>query len=446
MPRRISVTRCVADRQPGGAAMTSRNKSSPRRWRGIWSALLLLLTAFPVSRAAAQGLPLCSWPFEVTGHGLTNVATPDTNATYWVMPVDTSRWSTVIVDGRYPNARFFNLSTYQATGTLVDSMDDASIEAASGVNPFDVKLPPPKDKTLNTYRLQISRASASSGNTLGFGASRLQFIVYRVYAADSSYDRTGGAQVPSVTLVAPNGTSRQLRSCPFADADTSLANLILLLRVNGFTDAANFLQGILAAAGQLRFGAGSCTGQPPSPNPVFAPATLGADFFPNPQTTYLETPGFCFQSGKILVVTGRAPVFPDTYNGRTVFDPAPPFEGAPIQLRYWSMCNNDRAIPYPVVACKADIETAIQKFVDPNANSPVFSYTYIVSADPAPARPPGKHKLAAVGRDRHSKEFDLQDYSPSGLLHPDRLLPAGGVLRSGKPSEAVGLLSRQCAH
>src|SRR6266403_2121046 len=60
-----SVTRCVADRQPGGAAMTSRNKSSSRRWRGIWSALLLLLTAFPLSRAAAQGLPLCSWPFEV---------------------------------------------------------------------------------------------------------------------------------------------------------------------------------------------------------------------------------------------------------------------------------------------------------------------------------------------------------------------------------------------
>ena len=55
-------------------------------------------------------------------------------------------------------------------------------------------------------------------------------------------------------------------------------------------------------------------------------------------------------------------------------------------------------------------------------------------------------EFCAVGRDRHSKEFDLQDYSPSGLLHPDRLLPAGGVLRSGKPGESVGLLSRQCAH
>jgi hypothetical protein len=288
------------------------------------------LTGFPLGRAAAQGLPLCSWPFEVTGQGLTNIATPDTNATYWVMPVDTSRWSMVMIGGRYPNARFFNFSTYQATGALVDSIDDASLAPASGANPFVVKLPLPKNNPFNTYHLQISRSPASAGNNLGFGASRLQFIVYRVYAADSSYDRTGGAQVPSVTLVASNGTSRQLRPCPFADADSSLANLILLLHVNGFTDAANFLQGILAAAAQVRFGAGSCAGQPPSPNPVFAPATLGADFFPNPQTTYLETPGFCFQSGKMLVVTGRAPVFPDTYNGQTVFDPAPPFEGAPV--------------------------------------------------------------------------------------------------------------------
>jgi hypothetical protein len=245
--------------------MTSKNKSFSRRWRGICSALLLLLTALPLSRPAAQGLPLCSWPFEVTGHGLTNVATPDTSATYWVMPVDTSRWSTVIVDGRYPNARFFNLSTYQATGTLVDSIVDASLARALGTNPFASKLPPPADNTLNTYRLQISRTPASSGNNLRFGASRLQFIVYRVYAADSSYDRTGGAMVPSVTLVAPNGSSRQLQPCPFADTDSSLANLILLLRVNGFTDAANFLQGILAAAGQPRFGAGSCTGQPRHP-------------------------------------------------------------------------------------------------------------------------------------------------------------------------------------
>jgi hypothetical protein len=82
--------------------MTSKSKPTSRLWRTVCSSLLFLLEIFPLDRAAAQGLPLCSWPFEVTGRGLTNVATPDTNATYWVMPLDTNRWSTAIIDGGIP--------------------------------------------------------------------------------------------------------------------------------------------------------------------------------------------------------------------------------------------------------------------------------------------------------------------------------------------------------
>src|SRR5215470_17886019 len=37
--------------------------------------------------AVAELLPICSWPFQVAGQGLLNVATPDTNSTYWVMPL-----------------------------------------------------------------------------------------------------------------------------------------------------------------------------------------------------------------------------------------------------------------------------------------------------------------------------------------------------------------------
>ena len=60
-----------------------------------------------VGHAATPILPVCSWPFEVTGQGITNVATPDTNATYWVMPLDLSRWQAMVIHGQYPNARFF---------------------------------------------------------------------------------------------------------------------------------------------------------------------------------------------------------------------------------------------------------------------------------------------------------------------------------------------------
>jgi hypothetical protein len=341
-------------------------------------AVLLLLTAIPTAKA--QSLPLCSWPFEVTGRGLTNVATPDTNATYWVMPLDTRRWKTVIIDGEYPEARFFNYTVYESDGTLVDSRVDSSISPNPGSeNPFAVRVDPRSHK--NTYTVHISRNAG--GSDLHLGQSRLEFLVYRVYAPDKTFDRTGGADVPEVTLESFDGGTRKLRSCPFADAESSLANLIILLRVNGFTDAANFLQGVLMTANQLRFGPGSCPSGQPAPAVVgFEVATLGADFFPNRETTYLETSGFCFQPNKALVVKGRAPVFPDTYNFGSIFDPAPPFpEDSVIQARYWSMCNNDRKLPYPVVACQPDFAT---KIVPDQHNPAIYTYTYVVSADPAP--------------------------------------------------------------
>jgi hypothetical protein len=51
-------------------------------------------------------------------------------------------------------------------------------------------------------------------------------------------------------------------------------------------------------------------------------------------------------------------VFPDTYDGFSVFKPA--INGA-IQLRYWSMCNNDQTFPLPVVACQADWATKLDR-------------------------------------------------------------------------------------
>jgi hypothetical protein len=362
-------------------SMKYKNELSSCVWRTVASGLLLFVTAIPLNQATAQSLHLCSWPFEVTGHGITNVATPDTNATYWVMPLDTNLWNRVIIEGQYPEARFFNFTIYQETGSLVDTILDASIAPDSGsVNPFAVKV---GDGHPNTYTIQVGRNIGGSGNSLLLGASRLEFLVYRVYAPDSTFDRMGGGGVPTITLVGPNGSILKLQPCPFADTESNLINTITLLRMNGFTDAVNFLQQILMTAG---VGTGSCTSGQPAPATTvnFEIASLGADFFPNPQTTYLETPGLCFQAGKVLVVKGRAPVFPNTYNGESVFDPAPPFDqGSNIQLRYWSMCNNNREPPFSVIACQADFATTIEKISDHNHRY-TYTYTYIVSADLAP--------------------------------------------------------------
>jgi hypothetical protein len=269
--------------------------------------------------------------------------------------------------GTYPRVRFFNFSTYTATGSAISTIFDADIQPDPGsTNPFAT----PVANGPHNYTIQIG---AGSANSLRVAGSQLIFVVYRVYAPDAGLDRAGGAGVPIVSLVGHDGRVQKLRPCPFAAAESSLGNMIVLLATSRFVGAANFLQEFLIAANQRGLITGICNSATPSPLPVlFGPPALNPNFFANPQTTYLETLGFCFQANKIVVVRGKAPVFPDTYLGGSVFQPA--FDG-PIQLRYWSMCNNDSVIPYSVIACQADFETKLD-------NNRI--YTYVVSNDQVP--------------------------------------------------------------
>jgi hypothetical protein len=332
--------------------------------------LSALLGACSGSTPIARVFPVCSWAFESNGRGITNIATPDTHASYWVMPFDTQAWKEMVIRGTYAQARFFNFDTYTDHGLVTGTIVDKDIVPDPGsTNPFAT----PTVGGSQNYTVSVSASEPAAPNRLHITGSRVAFVVYRLYLPDQGRDPTEGVGLPAVNVVAPNGAVRQLQPCPFTDAETRLPELISLLAASGFLDAASHLQEILTLARQSPSPDFLCNPNQPGPVEVpFPPATLGANFFPNPQTTYLETPGFCFQPGKILVIRGKAPVFPDTYTGGSVFQPA--FDGQ-IQLRYWSMCNNVRVIPYPVVGCQADFETRR----DQNQ-----FYTYVVSNDPGP--------------------------------------------------------------
>jgi hypothetical protein len=336
----------------------------------ICLASLAVISLAPATRAAAPPVPACSWPFESTGRGLTNLATPDTNATYWVMPVDTGLWGAVVVQGAYPAARFFGFSSYKATGALIDTTYDSHIVPDPGsTNPFAA----PAGNGPHNYTLTIGASALGSANLLSAAGSRLAFVVYRVYVPDQGLDRTGGVGVPAVSLVGRDGSVRRLQPCPFASAETSLGNMATLLLASGFSDAADFLQNILTAALHRQVSiTGNCNASQPGPAAVPFGAAPGENFFPNPQTTYLHTPNLCLQPGKVVLIRGRAFVFPNTYLGGSVFQPA--FDDQ-VQVRYWSMCNNDGVIPSPVIACQADFQTRL--------GQDQF-YTYVVSNDPAP--------------------------------------------------------------
>jgi hypothetical protein len=335
-------------------------------------AISAMVLGIPVAYAAVPLLPVCSWPVESTGQGILNVATQDTNTTYWFMPIDTNRWKSVVIQATYPNARFFNFATYSARGLLIDTLFDSDIVPDRGrSNPFAIATRSGSKR--DSYTVAIGASNVGSSNFLSVGGNRLAFLVYRVIVPDQGLDRSGGVGVPAVTLVAQDGSMRRLPPCPFAAAASSLGNMIPVLIASGFTEAAQFIQGILAAANQQTSPTVNCIVSPLGRQvPVaFGPAP-GTDFFPNPPTAYLQTPNVCFQPGKIVVVRGRALVYPNTYLGGSVSQPA--FDDQ-VQVRYWSMCNNDGPFPYPVIVCQSDFQTRLDQDE---------FYTYIVSSDPAP--------------------------------------------------------------
>ena len=322
-------------------------------------ALLFSIGLLALSQICRAATTPCAWPGEVTGSGPTNVFYPDTNATYWVMPVDTSTWQSLTATGLYTESRFFSFTTYANLqhSEVVDNIIDADIAPGSGsANPF--QSPRVLPGLGRHYTVTFDSHSSGTGNHVQWAATgQMTYIVYRVYVPDRGLDREAGVPLPALTLTDMQGNSQALQQCP---ADTS------------------GLSGLLS----------STTPPPPQtcPTPQPQPASFtftantgGGGLFPNPVTSYVSERNLCLTAGQIIVVRGRAPDFPDTYNGSSIFVPTLP--GA-VQVRYWSLCNNKEESPGPVVACKADFDTPLDLR---------RSYTYVLTTDSArPAWvPPG---------------------------------------------------------
>lgn len=140
---------------------------------------------------------------------------------------------------------------------------------------------------------------------------------------------------------------------------------------------------MLADYWQNQFTNGNDGGLSPDPNcqpeddvVFWIPANTGG-YFPNPYNKYIAGPALCFDSGKVVVVRGKAADFPDTYNFKPVWQPALP---GSIQLRYWSMCNNEQIAPFPVVKCQPDHFTKLD-------NNGYYTYVLGKGSSPPPWLP-----------------------------------------------------------
>jgi hypothetical protein len=307
----------------------------------------------PAADGGLLDLPLirgCAWPF-ISDVQTLNAFYPDTNATYWVAPYIALPGSQLIVHGTYPNGRFMSLDTYDRLGESVGAIYDAAIEPDAGdTNPFvdpaagpggrfTVTIIPPQDLP------PTPPSNTIPGPPLGPPNRPLAaqgYVVYRVYVPNDPSQLDGGEPIPSLTVVLNGQSIQTVEPCTETDDPTKVLALILL---------------------QKRLAEGHT---PPDPEPVpeasfFLPEKATEGAFPNDFNVYLSAI-ITYQPGRIAVVRGKAPIAPDTRDDEPVT--------APQDLRYWSLCNNTNVFPFPVVACKADFETAVdgQGF-----------YTYVVA-------------------------------------------------------------------
>jgi hypothetical protein len=359
-----------------------RGRAAP--WAGALLPALVLAAAMlcPGAARALPSLPSCSWPIETTGTGLSNVAYPDTDATYWTMPFDTSRWKALVIAGTYPEARFFSFTSYDTKGSLVDGIVDVDIKPdRHSRNPFKpgVAKAGAGDKHVfgRSYTVTVSprKKAAKGANHLDADDASLGWVLYRVYVPDNGENRAGGVDLPAVTLIAHDGTAHPLSPCTFPDFAAAATSVIAELEAGGFDDAASFIATKALAEGD---DGGAGPGGTCAPDKVaFAIPQNTGGYFPNPANKYIAAPDLCFQQDRIVVVRGKGAVFPDTYNGDPVW--LPPAPGEKIALRYWSMCNNDQTSPYPVVDCRADWAT--------NLDGQGY-YTYVVAEGVLGLAPP----------------------------------------------------------
>lgn len=284
------------------------------------------------------------------------------------MPLDTTKWKGMVVQGEYPQARFFSFATYVASGSSVDSIHDVDIAPKPGsTNPFRPGAQGDKHK----YRVTISTDTpASDRNHIKLGDTPLAWVIYRIYVPNQGLDNAAGVPLPRVTLIALDGTKHPIPACPFKKPAVQLAFLLLELQANGFGPAADMMQALYSQGDND--GLPADTNCQPTDDIVFwIPKNTGG-LFPNEANKYIAAPGLCFDPNKVIVVRGKGGVYPDTYNGGTIYDPAVPGK---IRLRYWSMCNNDQVKPFPVVQCSPDALTPL----DSNG-----FYTYVIGAGDSP--------------------------------------------------------------
>ncbi|MET9202163.1 hypothetical protein [Gordonia sp. NPDC003585] len=391
-----------------------------RSWRSavvvIVSVVAATLTTFgtavgraePVGQGDTPG-PVCAWQIMSNRDDL-NVAFPDVNATYWVLPYALGPGDSISLSGRYPHARYFSLNTYGTDFNTVDTLRDNQIRpAGNDVNPF---VDPAAAAGGSWQATVVNRAPNRSRNEIrglpAAGAQRVPvgFLIVRVYVPDDPSSLSGGVELPTVVMHL-GGAQVTLRPCAVPFNPRNYSGPIAAALTSVFDRA-------IAGAAANSFPAGS-------PEATFVNPNSTAGLFPNGDNKYIGA-GLTYRKGRVVVIRGKAPTYPNTRAGAS---PAQPGVG----LRYWSMCQNDKVTPYPVVACAADFQTRLD-------SDGYYTYVVAAPADLSRSSDPTATVIGWGDTNVPTKVVFLRNMLPSSGFYPSSVQAAQS--RGGDPAVSMG--------
>jgi hypothetical protein len=373
-------------------------------------ALAALLALPPASASAGRGDMVggrfsdCFWNYGAFGVDDFNIAYPDAGATYWAAGFRRPAGSKLILNGRFPHARYMALQTYDVLGRGVDALADYQIDPEPGsVNPFR----PQADRTARrrNYRVVVADAKnpgfpleAFAGEpprnrihvvpdagpiteTVGATTYELNLLMLRVYVPDRGRNLTGGVGLPRPKLKLADGTV--LRGQALCDAVDSESKALGHTRVpdpgalligadayramrypNELTAPVDVCGGLMSvprpvppwfpavrkgewrAQYDRRYLLQLWTGDhAPGADPEPPPRSASGGFFPNVHNAYVRT-AINRNFGTVAVFRGELPRAPETVHGDRRMGSG--------QVRYSSFCMNEAPVTTKVTDCAFD--------------------------------------------------------------------------------------------